>query len=143
MLSRCLITWTTKSTTMVCLSTGEAEFVEATECGKSVVWLCNLLREIGLPCSGPTPIFEDNQACVVMINNHMVTGRNHHFCIKMVWLRQQVAARSLRFQFVASKFNVADIFTKVLPDSAFCRLRELLLSPPATNSKNAVPRGEC
>ena len=128
---------------MVCLSTGEAEFVAATECGKSVVWLRNLLCEIDQPCSGPTPIHEDNQDCVAMINNHMVTGRNRHFCIKMAWLRQQVAARALRFQFVASKFNVADIFTKVLPDSAFCRLRKLLLSPPATISKNAVPRGEC
>ena len=142
-LSRCLVAWTTKATPMVCLSTGEAEFVAATECCKSIMWLRGLLREIGLPCTAPSPVFEDNQACVAMVKNHMVTGRNRHFCIKMAWLRQQVSCGQMRFCFVPSKHNVADIFTKILPDVQFTRLRSLLMSPPAVKPKDMQPRGEC
>ena len=91
----------------------------------------------------PSPVFEDNQACVSMVKNHMVTGRNRHFCIKMTWLRQQVSCGQMRFCFVPSKHNVADIFTKILPDVQFTRLRSLLMSPPAVKPKDMQPRGEC
>ena len=83
-LSCCLISWSTKPTTMVCLSTAEAEFVAATHACKDVVWLRNVLREVSFPHPGPAVVFEDNQACVAMIKNHSVSGRNRHFCIKMV-----------------------------------------------------------
>ena len=47
------IMWTTRSATMVCLSTAEAEFVDVTEASKNVVWVCDLLVEIGSPCVTP------------------------------------------------------------------------------------------
>ena len=40
-----LVSWASKCTTMVCLSTAEAEFVAATEAAKDVVWLRGLLLE--------------------------------------------------------------------------------------------------
>ena len=136
-LSGCLVCWLTKSTSSVCLSTAEAEYIAATEAVKDVVWLRNFLAELGFNQDQPSKLFEDNQACVAMVNNHVVTGRNRHFCVKMTWLRQQVANKVVRLVFVASRNNVADLFTKVLPPDAHVRLTAALL-----DSKVVSTRGE-
>ena len=121
---------------MVCLSTAEAEFVAATEAAKDVIWLRGLLKELGADCAAPTTIYEDNQACVSMINNHSVSARNRHFAVKMSWLREQVNSKAITFVFVQSKNNLADIFTKVLPEEQFRALRDKLM-------KGVQSRGEC
>ena len=80
--SGCLVCWLTKATKSVCLSTAEAELV-AVEVVKDLLWLRNFLTELGFPQSVPSKLYEDNQACVAMVNNHIVSGRNRHFCVKM------------------------------------------------------------
>ena len=72
-------------------------------------------------------LYEDNQACVSMVNNHIVSGRNRHFCVKMAWLRDQVASKVVNFVFVSGKNNVADIFTKVLAAAPHAKLTDALL----------------
>ena len=112
--------------------------MDVTDAAKDVLWLRNFLRELGFVQQAPSLLCEDNQACVVMVNNHVVTGRNHHFCVKMVWLRQQVADKLVRFEFVASRNNVVDLLTMLLPPEAHSRLAELLMMP-----KVVSPRGGC
>ena len=97
----------------------------------------NFLAELGFLQDLPSQLFEDNQSCVVMVNNHVVTGRNHHFCVKMAWLRQQVADKVVCLVFVTSRNNVADLFTKVLSPDTHVRLTTALL-----NSKVVSTRGE-
>ena len=135
-ISGCLVCWLTKATSSVCLSTAEAEYIAATEATKDVVWVRNFLAELGFRQTQPSKLFEDNQACVAMVNNHVVTGRNRHFCVKMAWLRQQVANKVVSFVFVASKNNVADILTKILPPEAHARLARILL-----DLRDVSPRG--
>ena len=113
---------------MVCQSTAEAEFVAANEACKHVVWLRELLRELGFPPSAPSVIHEDNEACIKMVTNHVVSGRNRHFCTKMAWLRNLVSTGVVIFAYVPSKRNVADILTKVLPRDHFLRLAAALVS---------------
>ena len=137
-LAGCLVNWMTKATKAVCLSTAEAEYVAATDAAKDVLWLRNFLQELGFQQQAPSLLYEDNQACVAMVNNHVVTGRNRHFCVKMAWLRQQVTDKLVRFEFVASRNNVADMMTKILPPEAHSRLADQLMMP-----KVVSPRGGC
>ena len=136
---------------MVCLSTAEAEFVAATHACKDVVWLRNALQELSFSQPDPIVIHEDNQACVAMIKNHSVSGRNRHFCIKMACLREQVANGIVVFRYVPSKFNVADILTKIMTAALFQTVRDILLSGrlhhaydiTLSKSKVVLPRGGC
>ena len=73
-----------------------------------------------------------------MVNNHSVTGRNRHFCVKMVWLRQKVSDDIINLVFVASKNNVADILTKILPPEAHAKLTKLLLRLKVVSSRGGV-----
>ena len=123
----------------------------ATHACKDVVWLRNVLLELGLILPEPAVIYEDNQACVAMIKNHSVSGRNRHFCIKMTWFREQVTSGIVKFRFVPSKFNVADIFTKILAAAPFKEVRDLLFAARSHHgydvtlggTKDVVPRGGC
>ena len=47
---------------------------------------------------------------------------------QLSWLREQVADLLVRFDFADSKGNIADIFTKVLAEEDFIRLRAILLN---------------
>ena len=71
-----------------------------------------------------------------MINNSSVSARNRHFAVKMSWLREQVCSKTITFVFVPSKKNLADTFTKVLPDDQFFLFRNKLM-------KEIQSRGEC
>ena len=134
LLADCVVIWTTRATGTVCQSTSEAEFAAANECVKDVLWLRGLLRELGFTLNSPSIVHEDNQATIAMINNHLVSARNRHFCIRMAWLREQAAAGVVKFAFVKSQDNTADIFTKILPAPQFRLLRDMLVSPPTDAS---------
>ena len=121
---------------MVCVSTAEAEVVATTEAAKDIMWLRGLLNELELAAAGPTTIFEDNQSCVSMINDYAVSSHNRHFAVKMSWLREMVANKAITFVFVPSKKNLADTFTKILPEQQFRILWDKLM-------KGLQSRGEC
>ena len=136
LLADCVVIWTTRATGTVCQSTSEAEFAAANECVKDVLWLRGLLRELGFTMDSPSVVREDNQATIAMITNHLVSARNRHFCIRMAWLREQSAAGVVKFTFVKSQDNTADIFTKILPAPQFRLLRDMLVSPPADSQSS-------
>ena len=53
----------------------------------------------------------------------------------MAWLREQVAGKVVRFVFVASRNNLADIFTKILAPDAHIRLAKALLDPKVISTR--------
>ena len=71
----------------VALSTAEAEYRAATLAGKEIAWLRGLLLELGQAQITPTPMYEDNRACVLMVENPIVSGRNKHIEIDCHFIR--------------------------------------------------------
>jgi len=121
------VTWKSRVSTMVCLSTAEAEFFAATECTKELIWLRELFTELGYDITAPSVISEDNQACIKMVTNPGISGRNRHFAMRMHWLREQAANGSIVFEYVPSADQQADILTKNLPSPTFLSQRDTLV----------------
>jgi hypothetical protein len=54
------ISWSSKRQATVALSTCEAEYMAGAEAAKEIIWLRNLLEELGYPQQGPTILRMDN-----------------------------------------------------------------------------------
>ena len=77
---------------------------------------------------GASSVLTDSKASMEGVQNDRNHKGSHYMGYRLSWLREQVADLLVRFDFVDSKRNVADIFTKVLVEDDFIRLRALLLN---------------
>ena len=86
------------------------------------------LKELDLLKLGASTVLTDNKASMEGVQNDKNHKGSHYMGYRLSWLREQVADLLVRFDFVDSKSNVADIFTKVLAEEDFIRLRAILLN---------------
>ncbi len=56
------------------LSTAEVEYYSASTAGNDVLYLRKLLDQLGFIQQSPTPVYEDNTACIKWGNN-IISGR--------------------------------------------------------------------
>ncbi len=69
MLNGGAVSWKSRRQDCVSLSTSEAEYVAASQCGQEVYYMREILREFGYAQTAPTHIYQDNLACVAMSEN--------------------------------------------------------------------------
>ena len=78
----------------------------------------------------PVLLREDNQGCMALAKNFMITRRSKHIRVRFHYLRQQVRDSVIRFEYINTKVNTADLFTKVLPKILFNRHRDTMVKKP-------------
>jgi hypothetical protein len=115
------IVWKSKLQSVVSLSSTEAEYVAACACAREVVWLRNLLTQVGQIQSEPTVVFEDNAGCIFIANNVSSSVRTKHLDINYHYVREKVTSRELTLVKIATQDNVADMLTKPLDRVLFSR----------------------
>ena len=119
-------TWMSRKQPIVTLSTCEAEYVAATSCVCHAIWLRNLLKELSLPQEEPTEICVDNKSAIALAKNPVFHDRSKHIDTRYHFIRECIAKRNVQMEYVRSKDQIADIFTKPLKFEDFARLRSLL-----------------
>jgi hypothetical protein len=72
-------------------------------------------------------IFEDNKGCVELVNAPKMRPRTKHIAIKYHHFRSHVARGDIKIQWIDTKHQLADIFTKPLAGLLFASLRRSLL----------------
>ena len=115
------ISWKAKRQSCTTLSSAEAEFVAASVCGQEVIYLRNLLRDLGYSQKGPTCVYEDNAACIQMSENPSNPEQSRHIDMHQWFLRDMVQDGVLKLRKCAGTQNVADAFTKSLPGPSFIK----------------------
>jgi hypothetical protein len=74
----------------------------------------------------PIPIYCDNTSAISISNNSVMHSKMKHIPIKYHFLQEHVAEKNIRVEYVGTKEQVANIFTKPLLQEAFEYLRERL-----------------
>jgi hypothetical protein len=101
------------------------------------------LSDLGYPihdCESPTPLYNDNDACVKWCHN-MTTKGNRHLENKENSTREWVADGTISVSHISGKFNISDIFTKEMRDSAnFRRLRDSFMCRSSDYLKGISPQ---
>lgn len=112
------ILWTTRKQSTVALSSTEAEYVALASALTEVIWLRNLLQELGIDTKKPTIVYEDNQSCI-----HLLTKWKHrrlkHIDVKYHFVRVLVNDRIIDVKYISSKEQKADMLTKGLSADQF------------------------
>jgi hypothetical protein len=117
------LSWKSKLQPVVTLSTCEAEFIEAVEAGKEILWLRNLLGKLGYLVKGPSVLSIDNLGAISVTKNPDHHGRMKHLDLCFYWLRDTVDRGLIRTLSIPGTEQPADILTKALPlpKVTFCR----------------------
>jgi hypothetical protein len=90
------------------------------------------LTDIQVEYDEPIPINCDNKSAINISKNLVMHSKTNHIPIKYHFLREQVAEKNIRVEYVGTKEQVADIFTKPLPREAFeyiCQRRRVISTP--------------
>lgn len=131
------ISWKSKLQKTISLSTAEAEYYSASTAAVEVIYLRNLLRELGFAPTAPTPIFEDNTACIEWGNN-VIGGRERakHIDIRKHFAHEAIQNGHLKLLAVSTSDQLADIFTKALSPAlhAACLSKIMRTSWPTDRS---------
>jgi hypothetical protein len=77
------------------------------------------LTNIQVEYDEPIPIYCDNTSTISISKNPVMHSKTKHIPIKYHFLREQVAEKNIKFEYVGTKEQVVDIFTKLLPREAF------------------------
>jgi hypothetical protein len=84
------------------------------------------LKDIQVEYDDPIPIYCDNTSTISISKNPVMHSKTKHILMKYNFLREQVAEKNIRFEYVGTKEQVTNIFTKSLPWEAFEYLRQRL-----------------
>jgi hypothetical protein len=119
LLAGAAISWKSHLQPTASLSSTEAEYKSAGAGVQEILCVRNLLSELGFPCAGPTPLFEDNQGAIKIALNQVTSHRMRHVDIRHHFIRQHISAGSAELHYISTKSMVADVFTKALSSPAF------------------------
>ena len=116
-----LVSWSSKKQKSISTSTAEAEYIAAGSCCAQILWMKNQLQDYGLSYS-KIPIYCDNQSAIDMTGNPVQHSLTKHISIRYHFIREHVMEGTIELHFVPTDQQLANIFTKPLPEAVFIKL---------------------
>ena len=124
-LGRSLVSWSSKKQNSVALSTAEAEYIAAENCCAQLLWMKQTLKDFNVSLS-QVPLLCDNESAIKLANNPVQHQRSKHIEVRHHFLRDYVEKKDIQLCYCKTDDQLADIFTKPLDESRFCKLRHEL-----------------
>ena len=84
------------------------------------------LIDIQVEYDDTIPIYCDNTSAISISKNPMMHSKTKHIPIRYHFLQELATEKNIIFEYVGTKEQVEDIFTKPLPRDAFEYLRQRL-----------------
>ncbi|GJX03127.1 retrovirus-related pol polyprotein from transposon TNT 1-94 [Tanacetum coccineum] len=101
----------------------EAEYKALANAVAELAWVENLLTELGLTLPAPPRLYYDNIGATYLYANPVCHSRMKHVALDYHFVREKVAAGSLRVHHINSMDQLADALTKPLSQAPFLSLR--------------------
>ncbi len=121
------VAWLSKKQSSVAMSSAEAEYMAASPC-REVVWVRAILKGLGFDQRQPTPIYEDNSACIQMSRNPVQHNKTKHIDLHYHFVRERAEIGQVKLVWVPTGEMIADLLTKALPPALFEKLRDMLVA---------------
>ena len=122
------IVYSSKRHTLVGLSSAEDEYMTLTHAYKWVMWLRNLLQEMGYPqlVAKPTLMLGDNAQADRWAREAMVTNGNRHIERDFHKIKEAVERNLIEPRKIKGEENTSDMFTKAVSREVTAHLHDML-----------------
>ena len=114
MLSGGVVSYRCKTQSITATSSTEAEFLAAVTAAKQARYLRAIMAELGYKQHEPTPIHEDNQSAINMINARIPTEHSRHIDIQYFAIQDWKECGDIVMKFIPGVINPSDDLTKPL-----------------------------
>ena len=118
------VSWSSKLQPVVTWSTTEAEYIAAGAAGAEILWVQNVLKELGYISRAPANLWVDSQSAISVSKN-----LEHHECMKHLdlcfyWLKDQVGKNKIKPAHLRMDDMPVDLLTKALPKPQLLKLQQ-------------------
>ncbi|CAI7832477.1 unnamed protein product, partial [Closterium sp. NIES-53] len=103
-------------------SSCEAEIYAGAMAARELRWLTYLLTDLGEQPRSPPVLYVDNKAMIALCQEHRLEHRTKHITLQYFLARELQQRSQLRLAYLATRANIADIFTKALQPACFAFL---------------------
>ena len=77
---------------------------------------------MGIKVRLPMTVYEDNQTCITIVNNHMDQRRTRYIDIRYHFIRDYIKDDTIKLIYCDTKHMFVDILAKTLPKPQYERL---------------------
>jgi len=131
----CPMHWISKMQTEIALSTMEAEYIALSQSMREVLpimWLMEEAGQQGIAMLNAKPkihckVFEDNAGAIEIAHVPKMRPRPKHLNIKYHHFREEVKKGNVSIYYTRTEDQIADIFTKPLPETSYIKFRERIM----------------
>ena len=127
------VSWKSSRQPCVATSTAEAEYMALASACQEIMWLRQLLQELGHPQDNPTTVHEDNNAAIVMATNPTTSAAARHIDIRLHFVRDYIQRKVVRVIYCPTTSMLADVLTKPLHHPQFQALTSRFMDRETSN----------
>ena len=120
------ISWSSKKQHVVALSSTKAEYITQTHVAKEALWLHSFLWELHSMPDDPLILNCDNQGVIALAKDNKFHVHTKHIDVHYHFICKVVEDGKVTVQYIPTRDNVSNIFTKLLTKAKFRELAELL-----------------
>ncbi|GJU88251.1 retrovirus-related pol polyprotein from transposon TNT 1-94 [Tanacetum coccineum] len=100
------------------MSSAEAEYVALSASCAQVMWMRTQLQDYGFTYN-KIPLYCDSQSAIAISCNPVQHSRTKHIHTRYHFIKEQVENGIIELYFVRTEYQLADMFTKALPEERF------------------------
>ncbi|KAL6315575.1 hypothetical protein AAG906_000880 [Vitis piasezkii] len=109
-----LVAWKSKKQSVVSRLSAESEYKVMAQATCEIIWIHQLLCEVGMKCTMPTKLWCDNQAALHIVANPVYHERTKHIEVDCHFIREKIEENLISTGYVKTGEQLGDIFTKAL-----------------------------
>nr|GEW16095.1 retrovirus-related Pol polyprotein from transposon TNT 1-94 [Tanacetum cinerariifolium] len=113
-----LVSWMSKKQNCTAMSSAEAEYVALSASCAQVMWIRTQLQDYGFNYN-KISLYCDSQSAIAISCNPVHHSRTKHIRTRYHLIKEKVENGIIELYFVRTKYQLADMFTKVLPEDRF------------------------
>nr|GEV66546.1 retrovirus-related Pol polyprotein from transposon TNT 1-94 [Tanacetum cinerariifolium] len=117
--------WSSKKQNYVPISTAEFEYVAVSSCCAQVLWMRTQLTDYGF-FYDKVPIYCDSKSAIAISCNPVQHTRTKHIDLRYHFIKDHDEKGTIELFFVGTEYQLANLFTKSLPEARFKFLVEKL-----------------